>query len=82
MEKAIRYEVRAPFVATGREMKALLALVLVVLAAASAFAFNQVEVVSGVSLAMREWPLSEPGTMLLSGSGLLVLAGLLRRLGG
>ena len=82
MEKAIRYEPTTPLVATSWEITAVRVLVLLALAAASVLAYAQVGVVSDVSLAAREWPLSEPGIMLASGSALLALGGVLRRIGG
>jgi hypothetical protein len=60
-------------------MKALLALPLVLLAAASALAYGAGDVsrgVSGFSLA-----LTEPGYLLLSGTALIAIAGAVRRLG-
>ncbi len=79
MENVVRYETRAPLVAMGREMKALLVLVLLLLAAASAVAYSGLDMSAGVSFA-RGWKPSEPGIMLLSGSVLLGLGGVLRRM--
>jgi hypothetical protein len=82
MEKVIRYEPRGPLVAMGREMKALLVLVLLVLAVASALAYGEVDVARGLPMAVRDWRVSEPGVMLISGSVLLGLGGMLRRMFG
>ena len=80
MEKALRYETRAPLVATGREMKVGLVLSIVVLAAASVVAYARPEMSATLSLAASGIRLSEPGVMLISGSALLVVAGALRRM--
>ena len=56
-------------------MKALLALSLVLLAAASALAYGAGDVAGGFAFAM-----SEPAYMLLSGTFLIAIAGAVRRL--
>jgi hypothetical protein len=63
-------------VATGGEMKGLLVFLLVTLAAATALAYGHSDVADVVSQA--SWP-SEPAALLLSGSALLGVAGLVRR---
>ena len=75
----MKYLPPALFTATGEEMKALLTLPLIFLAAAPALAFGAEDVareVSGFALA-----LTEPVYLLLSGTALLVVACALRRLG-
>ena len=77
------YESMATEMATRGEMKALLVLSLVLLTAATVFAYRGPEVVSGVTAALSrtaETELREPVTMLLSGSVLLGLATAVRRL--
>ena len=73
------YESPAIFTATGEEMKALLALPLIFLVAAPAFAASADEAsrdASGFALA-----LTEPVYLLLSGTALLIVGCALRRLG-
>lgn len=63
-------------------MKALLVLVLVLMAAATAFAYGS-DVAAGMSVVASATPqmvITEPMVMLLSGGLLLVLAGAVRRL--
>jgi phosphate/sulfate permease len=64
-------------------MKALLVLVIVLLGAASAFAYGHADVASGLSSVVEqttEVVLTEPVMLLLSGALLLVLGGAVRRL--
>ena len=60
-------------------MKVLLALALVLLAAASAFAYGAGDVARGVS--SFNFMMTEPAFMLLSGTLLIAIAGAVRRLG-
>lgn len=64
---------------TGREMKALLILALMVLAAATALAYGRAELAAGVALVTDGWKAGEPAALLLSGSALLGLGGALKR---
>jgi hypothetical protein len=69
-------------VAMVREMKVLLVLAIVLLAAATAFAYGPADVAAGVSAVVAqtaEVKVSEPATLLLSGGLLLVLASAVRR---
>jgi hypothetical protein len=65
--------------ATGWNMKAVVVMILVLLAAASAFAYGRIEMAAGVALAVVHSPVDEPIWLLLSGSALIGLAGALRR---
>jgi hypothetical protein len=63
-------------------MKVLLVLAIVLLAAATAFAYGHAEVAAGVSVVVGQTAdvvVSEPATMLLSGGLLLALASAVRR---
>jgi hypothetical protein len=63
-------------------MKALLVLVIVLLGAATAFAYGRADVASGFSSVVEqttEVVLTEPVMLLLSGALLLVLGGAVRR---
>ncbi|HEY0875576.1 MAG TPA: hypothetical protein VGD94_19015 [Vicinamibacterales bacterium] len=63
-------------------MKVLLVLAIVVLAAATAFAYGHAEVAAGVSVVVdhtADVVVSEPAVMLLSGGLLLALASAVRR---
>ena len=78
-----KYEPGAHLMATDREMKVLLVLVIVLLAAATAFAYGHADVAAGVSAVVAQTAdvaVSEPATMLLSGTLLLGLASAVRRL--
>lgn len=62
-----------------REIKVVLVCVIVLLAAATAFAYGQVHVDAGVAaLVTSGW--AEPASLFLSGSALLGIAGAVRRL--
>lgn len=64
----------------GWNMKAFVVMILVLLAAASAFAYGRIEMTAGVaSLVAHTSPVDEPTWLLLSGSALIGLAGALRR---
>lgn len=65
--------------ALGREMKVLLVFVIVLIAAATAFAYGHAGVTAGVS-AVASHASTEPTALLLSGSALLGIAGAVRRL--
>ena len=67
--------------ATGWNMKALLVLILVSLAAATVMAYGRAEVVAVgiVSVVPHSSRAAEPFVLLLSGSALIGLAGALRR---
>lgn len=70
-------------VATDREMKALLVLAIVLLAAATAFAYGRADVAAGVSVVVAQTTdvvVSEPAALLISGGLLLALASAVRRL--
>jgi len=63
-------------------MKVLLVLVIVLLAAATAFAYGRPEVAAGVSAVVAQTAdvaVSEPAAMLLSGTLLLALGSVVRR---
>lgn len=64
-------------------MKALLVLAIVLLAAATAFAYGRAGVAAGVSVVVAQTTdvvVSEPAALLISGGLLLVLASAVRRL--
>lgn len=64
-------------------MKALLVLAIVLLAAATAFAYGHADVAAGVSVVVTRTThvvVSEPAALLISGGLLLVLASAVRRL--
>jgi hypothetical protein len=61
----------------GWNMKAFVVIILVFLAAVSAFAYGRFEMAAGVASAVS--PLDEPIGLLLSGSALIGIAGVLRR---
>jgi hypothetical protein len=64
----------------GWNMKAFVVMILVLLAAVSAFAYGRIELAAGVASAVvHRSPLDEPMWLLLSGSALIGLAGALRR---
>ena len=65
---------------TGWHMKALVVLVLVILAAASLVAYGRADVAAGMAavVSLTSHP-DEPIALLLSGSALIGLAGALRR---
>ena len=68
----------------GKDMKVLLVLTFVVLTTAGALAFGGADVAAGVAAVVHQVQhatssSTEPATMLLSGSALLVLAGAIRR---
>lgn len=66
--------------ATGWNMKAVVVMILVLLAAASAFAYGRIEMAAGVaSVVGHTSPVDEPIWLLLSGSALIGLAGAVRR---
>lgn len=68
--------------ATDWEMKVLLVLAIVLLAAATALAYGHAEVAAGVSVVVEQTAgvvVSEPTAMLLSGGLLLALASAVRR---
>ena len=66
--------------ATGWNMKALVVLVLVVLAAASLVAYGRADVAAGMAAVVgHASQTDEPMALLLSGSALIGLAGALRR---
>jgi hypothetical protein len=60
-------------------MKAFVVMILVLLAAASAFAYGRIELTAGVASVVVHSPVDEPIWLLLSGSALIGLAGALRR---
>jgi hypothetical protein len=61
-------------------MKALVVLVLVIVAAASLVAYGRADVAAGMAAVVDHTPhTNEPIALLLSGSGLIGLAGALRR---
>lgn len=61
-------------------MKAFVVMILVLLAAASAFAYGRIEMAAGVvSMVGHTSPMDEPIWLLLSGGALIGLAGALRR---
>jgi hypothetical protein len=64
--------------AIGEEMKALLVIVLVALAAATALAYGGADVAAGVTAVFRGRT-TEPAALLLSGSALVGLASVIRR---
>ena len=69
--------------AAGREMRVLLVLTIMLMAAATAFAYGRAEMAASVSVVVAHTPgvaLTEPLTMLLSGGLMLVLAGAVRRI--
>ena len=70
-----------PVWATGEEMKVVLILVFVLLAAATALALGSGTVATSVTAAAVQVVdrTGEPATLLLSGSALLGLAGLVKR---
>ena len=70
----MKYEAVGIFTAPDGEMKALLALPLVLLAAASVLAYGNGDAAGGFAFAM-----SEPAYMLLSGTILIAIAGAVRR---
>jgi hypothetical protein len=64
----------------GWNMKAFVVMILVLLAAVSAFAYGRIEMAAGVASAVAHTsPVDEPIWLLLSGSALIGLAGALRR---
>jgi hypothetical protein len=65
--------------AVGWEMKVILVLGLMLVAAATAFAYGQTSVVEGVN-AVTSHSLTEAAALLLSGGALLGIAGAVRRL--
>ena len=60
-------------------MKAFVVMILVLLAAASAFAYGRIEMAAGVASVVHRSPVDEPIWLLLSGSVLIGVAGALRR---
>jgi hypothetical protein len=69
--------------ATEKEMKVLLVLAIVLLAAASAFAYGRADVAAGVSVVVAQTAdvvVREPAALLVSGGFLLALASAVRRL--
>jgi phosphate/sulfate permease len=79
----VKYERRAQKVATDWEMKVLLVLAIVLLGAATAFAYGRADVAAGVSVVVAQTAhvaVSEPAALLISGGLLLVLASAVRRL--
>jgi|SRR5687767_3685903 len=73
---AAKYEPVASMVVTDGEMKGLLVITLMILAAATALAYGHGDV--SAAMAASSWP-GEPATLLVSGSALLGAAGALRR---
>jgi hypothetical protein len=68
--------------ATDKEMKVLLVLAIVLLGAATAFAYGHTDVAAGVTAVVAQTAdvaFSEPMTMLVSGTLLLAVAGAVRR---
>ena len=64
-------------------MKVLLVLTIVLLAAATAFAYGHADVTAGMTVVVAQTTdmvVSEPATLLISGGLLLVLASAVRRL--
>jgi hypothetical protein len=79
---AAKYEPAAPNVATDGEMKALLVLAIVLLGAATAFAYGRADMAGDLSTVVEhttEMVFSEPVLLLLSGAVLLMLGGAVRR---
>ena len=65
---------------TGWKMKALVVLILVILAAASLVAYGRADVAAGMAAVVSHTSQAdEPVALLLSGSALIGLAGALRR---
>ena len=80
---AAKYEPAVYKMATDKEMKVVLVLAIVLLAAATAFAYGRPDVAAGVTVAVAQTThvvVSEPATILISGGLLLVLARAVRRL--
>ena len=80
---AAKYEPAAQKMATDGEMKVLLVLVIVLLAAATAFAYGRADVAAGMTVVVAQTTdmvVSEPATFLICGGLLLVLASAVRRL--
>ena len=79
---AAKYEPAAPNMASDGEMKALLVLAIVLLGAATAFAYGRADMADGLSTVVEhttEVVLTEPVLLLLSGALLLMLGGAVRR---
>jgi phosphate/sulfate permease len=80
---AAKYEPAVWKMATDKEMKVVLVLAIVLLAAATAFAYGRTDVAAGVTGVVAQTThmvVSEPATILISGGLLLVLASAVRRL--
>ena len=73
------YEPAGAIAALDGEMKGLLVITLMLLAAATALAYGHSEMATLVTESSWSWP-GEPATLLLSGSALLGVAGALRRI--
>ena len=77
---AAKYEPERQQVATVGTMKALVVLVLVILAAATAVAYARTDIAAGMTaVVFHTSQTDEPIALLLSGSALIGLAGALRR---
>lgn len=72
------YEATVILTVADKEMKALLVLALLLLASGSPLAFGAGDVAKGISAFTLT--LTEPAYMLLSGTGLIALAGAVRKL--
>jgi len=75
-----KYELPGQFREAGRDMKVILGLSFVLLTAASVLAFGRADLAADVTaMVHRAGSPTEPATMLLWGSVLLALAGVVRR---
>ena len=79
----VKYELPAQIVVTDGEMKVLLVLTIMLLAAASAYAYGRSDMAFGLSTVMEHTAgvvISDRMAMVLSGGLLLAVAGAVRRL--
>jgi len=77
---AAKYEAGAHLVATGWNMKAVIVLMLVLLAAATVMAYGHGDTAGIAAAVLNSTQPDEPIALLLSGSALIGLAGAVRRL--